>query len=98
MKFNLDQTAKDYAERVCNGEFPITYTRQRVVEHTKNDFITGANKYRQHVVDVLKENYEASKRMTDVDKSAHDLLKETYEDLILIFSKVQAEPSSPTGA
>ncbi len=34
--------ASDYAERVCNGEFPIEYTKEQVVKHTKNDFIAGA--------------------------------------------------------
>lgn len=34
--------ASDYAERVCNGEFPIEYTKEQVVKHTKNDFISGA--------------------------------------------------------
>lgn len=37
----LKKTANDYAERVCNGTFPIEYTREQVVKHTSNDFIAG---------------------------------------------------------
>lgn len=35
--------ANEYAERVCSGNFPITYGREQVVKHTANDFIQGAN-------------------------------------------------------
>lgn len=39
----IEEKAKEYAERVCNGQFPITYTREQVVKHTAIDFIAGAN-------------------------------------------------------
>lgn len=39
----IAQKAKKYAERVCNGKFPIQYTREQVVKHTISDFIAGAN-------------------------------------------------------
>jgi hypothetical protein len=42
MKTELEEAAEKYAEEVCNGQFPIEYTRQQVVNHTKNDFIQGA--------------------------------------------------------
>lgn len=38
----LEKAAIDYAESVCNGKFPIEYTRDQVINHTKNDFISGA--------------------------------------------------------
>lgn len=38
---NYKKAAIDYAEKVCNGEFPIEYTREQVVNHTKNDFLAG---------------------------------------------------------
>lgn len=38
----LQKVATEYAERVCNGGFPITYSREQVVKHTADDFITGA--------------------------------------------------------
>jgi hypothetical protein len=41
-KETLEEAAENYAEEVCNGQFPIEYTRQQVVNHTKNDFIQGA--------------------------------------------------------
>jgi hypothetical protein len=37
----INSVAFDYANRVCNGEFPITYTRQQVVIHTMNDYAAG---------------------------------------------------------
>jgi hypothetical protein len=37
----IEKKASDYAESVCNGEFPIEYTRDQVVKHTKNDFLSG---------------------------------------------------------
>lgn len=40
---DIEKTAEEYAERVCNGGFPIEYTREQVVKHTKDDFIAGAN-------------------------------------------------------
>ena len=89
MKFELEKVATDYAERVCNGQFPIEYEREQVVRHTKDDFIVGANEYKKHFLSVLKENYEASKTLTDEDKirSAQDIVNETYEDLISIFGE-----------
>jgi hypothetical protein len=42
MKTELEEAGQNYAEEVCNGQFPIEYTRQQVVNHTKNDFIQGA--------------------------------------------------------
>jgi len=88
-KEKLEILANDYAERVCSGQFPIEYTREQVVNHTKNDFIVGANEYKKYVLSVLNENYEASKTLTDEDKirSAQDIVNETYEDLILILGK-----------
>lgn len=58
------QEMKDYAEaraeRICNGEFPITYTRDQVVQHTIDDFIDGAewmsdksvHNYREAIFDI----------------------------------------------
>lgn len=37
----INEKATQYAERVCNGEFPITYSREQVVKHTANDFQSG---------------------------------------------------------
>jgi len=37
----IEKEANDYAEKVCNGQFPIEYTREQVVKHTKNDFMQG---------------------------------------------------------
>ena len=37
----IKKEASIYAEHVCNGKFPIEYTRDQVVTHTKNDFIEG---------------------------------------------------------
>lgn len=89
MDFNLKGLAKDYAERVCNGQFPIEYTRDKVVTHTEYDFIAGVNEFKKYVLSVLKENYEACKQLTNEDKvrSAQDIVNETYEDLFLIFGK-----------
>lgn len=89
----IEKYATDYAERVCNGQFPITYTREQVVNHTKGDFLTGAKAVKSHVLNVLNENYEAAKRLTDEDKvrPAQELLLETYEDLISIFSQFPPE-------
>jgi hypothetical protein len=41
-KETLEEAGQNYAEQSCNGQFPIEYTRQQVVNHTKNDFIAGA--------------------------------------------------------
>jgi hypothetical protein len=40
---SIQEIAIEYAERVCNGQFPITYTREQVVKHTADDFIAGTN-------------------------------------------------------
>ncbi|MEO7048880.1 MAG: hypothetical protein ABI091_26495 [Ferruginibacter sp.] len=88
MAIDFKEYATGYAERICNGDFPITYSREQVVKHTKDDFIVGATYFQIAVLTILKENYLASKKLTDEDKikSAQEILKETYEDLILIFS------------
>ena len=41
----------------------------------------------QEIIDILEENYEASKNLTDEDKarSAQETVNETYEDLLYIF-------------
>ena len=44
MDSELKRISSEYAERVCNGDFPITYSRDQVVNHTANDFIAGWNK------------------------------------------------------
>ena len=49
----LQERAKEYAERVCNGSFPIEYTREQVVKHTANDFIAGFN-FRQPEIESLQ--------------------------------------------
>ena len=51
---DIKQIAIEYAERSCNGEFPITYTREQVVKHTANDFMAGYN-YRPSQVVAEKE-------------------------------------------
>lgn len=68
----------EHTESVCSGKFPVEY---------ENAIMIGAEYYRQYVLSVLKENYEASKTLTDEDKirSAQDIVNETYEDLIAIF-------------
>jgi len=38
---SLEKISTDYAERVCNGQFPITYNRDQVVKHTADDFKEG---------------------------------------------------------
>jgi hypothetical protein len=43
LDIDIPKEATEYSERVCNGKFPIEYTREQVVNHTKNDFIEGAN-------------------------------------------------------
>lgn len=44
MSAELKKVSREYAERVCNGEFPITYSREQVVNHTANDFTEGWNR------------------------------------------------------
>lgn len=44
MSAELKKVSREYAERVCNGEFPITYSREQVVSHTANDFSEGWNR------------------------------------------------------
>lgn len=44
MSAELKKVSREYAERVCNGEFPITYNREQVVNHTANDFAEGWNR------------------------------------------------------
>lgn len=44
MSAELKKISREYAERVCNGEFPITYSREQVVNHTDNDFTEGWNR------------------------------------------------------
>lgn len=80
--------ANAYAERICNGEFPITYTREQVVRHTAEDYMAGASAFKNQVLAVLKENYEACKTLTpeDAARTAQEQVNETYEDLIAIFS------------
>lgn len=87
MAFDLEKIATEHAESVCSGRFPVEYEREQVVFHTKNDIIRGAEYYRQHVLEVLKENYEATKKLTyfDVVRPNKEMLAETYEDLISIF-------------
>ncbi len=86
----VDGPAIEYAERVCNGQFPITYTIEQVIARTAGDFNAGAEAYRNHALSVLKENLDAAKRgLVEEDKArpAEELLIEVYEDLISIFSK-----------
>lgn len=87
MSFKLEELANNYAERVCSGEFPIEYTRQQVVGHTKSDFIAGVKEYQQHVISVIQENAEACKDLVIEDRirPAQDIVNETYEDLLFIF-------------
>ena len=44
MSAELKKVSREYAERVCNGEFPITYNREQFVNHTANDFAEGWNR------------------------------------------------------
>ena len=44
MSADLKKVSREYAERVCNGEYPITYNREQVVNHTANDFTEGWNR------------------------------------------------------
>ena len=44
MSSELKKISREYAERVCNGFFPITYNREEVVNHTANDFAEGWKK------------------------------------------------------
>jgi hypothetical protein len=86
----MEKNSIEYAEMVCNGQFPITYTREQVVSHTAGDFNAGVEAYRNHILGVLQENLDAAKRgLVEEDKvrPAEELLIETYEDLISIFSK-----------
>lgn len=89
MKHIIEKKAKEYAERSCNGQFPIEYSREQVVKHTTQDFIEGAKAYQTYVLSVLRENYEGSKDLTPEDKarSAQEIINETYEDLIKIFEQ-----------
>jgi hypothetical protein len=83
---NIEQKATQYAERVCNGGFPITYTREQAVNHTKGDFIAGANDFKKRVLYMLNENAKASQNLVpeDAARSAQDMVNEVYEDMIAI--------------
>ena len=63
----FEKEANDYAEKVCNGQFPIEYTRDQVVKHTKNDFMQGV----KHVLTPLPNDIdllELKKLLTFTDK------------------------------
>jgi hypothetical protein len=82
----IKQNASEYAELVCNGDFPITYTREQVVNHTKGDFIAGATDFKRRVLSMLKENATACKGLVpeDAARSSQDMVNETYDDMIEI--------------
>ena len=40
-KAEIKEIAKIRAEKICNGKFPIEYTREQVAKHTTDDFIAG---------------------------------------------------------
>ena len=40
-EISIEEKAKLYAERVCNGNFPIEYSKEQVAKHTANDFMAG---------------------------------------------------------
>jgi len=46
------------------------------------------SQYQEYVLSILKENYKACKNLADEDKerTAQEMVNETYEDLITIFS------------
>jgi hypothetical protein len=82
----IKQEANEYADRVCNGGFPITYTREQVVTHTEGDFIAGATWFKNKVLAMLHENAAACKTLVSEDaaRSAQDMVNETYDDMIEI--------------
>ena len=78
------ETINQYVrDRFKNSDNP-QYFNQSACE---KDFIAGANEYKKYVLSVLEENYKACKNLTEEDKnrSAQDIINETYEDLISIF-------------
>lgn len=94
--FNYSQVGKEaieiansYAERVCNGIFPITYTREQVVKHTAGDYLAGMEYFQKYVLGILYENMNAAKRglaPEDKIRPAEESIIETYEDLIAIIT------------
>lgn len=59
-------------------------------------WMQGQHSGMRWVIDILQENYEAAKDLTDYDKNrpAQELLIETYEDLISIFKhRIDSSPS-----
>lgn len=49
MSEKLKNAAQQYAESVCTGIFPITYTREKVVFYAANDFMEGAISVSSHL-------------------------------------------------
>jgi hypothetical protein len=67
MTETIEQAAERYAEETCNGIFPIEYTREQVVKHTKNDFMQGV----KHVLTPLPNDidlFELKKLLAFSDK------------------------------
>jgi len=63
----IEKEANDYAEKVCNGQFPIKYTREQIVKHTKNDFMQGV----KHILTPLPNDidfFELKKLLAFSDK------------------------------
>lgn len=46
-----EQYSKLRSERVCNGQFPIEYTREQVVKMTHEDFMDGVKYIIKHAIE-----------------------------------------------
>lgn len=93
----LTDKAKEYAERVCNGQFPITYTREQVVKHTASDFVAGAE-YASHQVQQLRDKSEQMKIALQCvwnDPAVNELLGDTKRKLSEALSSFPALSPQP---
>jgi len=85
MSAELKKVSREYAERVCNGEFPITYSREQVVSHTANDFTEGWNKsIEENKPDWFKAGGMAERILIDWEMKQ---LKSKLNDVITNYAK-----------
>jgi hypothetical protein len=77
-KTELKIAANKYAERCCNGQFPIEYTREQVIKHTANDFEEGAMWQASQPVSTKKKVLKAE-AMPEFDEAIENMSQESKD-------------------
>lgn len=57
------ESANEYGERICSGQFPIEYSREQSVYHAAADYLAGIKQYKTSRNEIVLDAYEALKRL-----------------------------------